>query len=59
MTVQDLLKVIQKFEKTGSCDVQSGRGRKIIDSTVVKEVATAVQEELRGVVKLCSAWGIA
>ena len=28
MTVQVLLKMIQKFEKTGSFDVQSGRGKK-------------------------------
>ena len=42
MTVQGLLKVIQKFKKTGSFNEQSGRGRKRIDSTVVEEVATAV-----------------
>ena len=51
MTVQSLLKIIQKFEKTGSFDLQSGRGREKIDSTVDEEVATAVQEELSGGVK--------
>ncbi|GBM61042.1 hypothetical protein AVEN_264371-1 [Araneus ventricosus] len=45
ITVQGLLKMIQKFEKTSSFAVQSGRGRKRIDSTVVEEVATAVQVE--------------
>ena len=59
MTAQGLLKLIQKFEKTGSFDVQSDRGRKRIDSTVVEEVATAVQEESSGGVKPCSARGIA
>ncbi|GBN95310.1 hypothetical protein AVEN_75324-1 [Araneus ventricosus] len=49
MTVQGLLKMIQKFEKTCSFTVQSGRGRKRIDSTVVEEVAIAVQEESNGV----------
>ncbi|GBN58893.1 hypothetical protein AVEN_84747-1 [Araneus ventricosus] len=43
MTVQGLLKMIQKFEKTGSFSVQSGRGRKRIDSTVVEEVAGGVE----------------
>ena len=52
-----LLKMIQKFEKTGSFDVQSGRERKIIDMVIV-EVATAVQNESSGGVKWCSAWGI-
>ena len=40
-TVQVLSKMIQKLEKTGSFDVQSGRGRKRIDSTVVEEETTA------------------
>ena len=56
MTVKVLLKMIQKFENAGSFDVQSGRERKRIDSTVVEEVHTAVQEESSGGVKLCSAW---
>ena len=47
MTVQSLLKMIQKFEKESSFVVQSGRGRKIIHSTVVEEVVTAVKEESR------------
>ena len=34
ITVQVLLKMIQKFEKTGSFDVQSGRRRKRFDSSV-------------------------
>ncbi|GBL98473.1 hypothetical protein AVEN_257882-1 [Araneus ventricosus] len=59
MTVQGLLKMIQKFEKTGSFSVQSGRGRKRIDSTVVEEVATAVQEVSSGGVQPCSAREIA
>ncbi|CAL1272472.1 unnamed protein product [Larinioides sclopetarius] len=56
MTMQGLLKLIQKFEKTGSFAVQSGRGRKRIDSMVVEEVAlaTAVQEESSGGVQPCS-----
>ena len=58
MTVQGLLKIIQKFEKTGSFDVRSGRGRKIIDLMVVEEETTAVQEESSSGVKPCSAWRI-
>ena len=46
MTGQGLLKMTQKFEKTGSSHEQPGRGRKRIDSVVFKEVATAVQEEI-------------
>ena len=53
MAVQGLLKMIQKFEKTGSFDVQSARERKRIDSKIDQEVATAVQEESRGGVKSC------
>ena len=34
--------MIQKFEKTGSFEVESCRGRKRINSMVVEEVATAV-----------------
>ncbi|GBM47056.1 hypothetical protein AVEN_179784-1 [Araneus ventricosus] len=59
MIVQGLLKMIQKFEKTGFFAVQSGRGRKKIDSTVVEEVTTAVQEESSGGVQPCSAREIA
>ena len=33
--------------------MQSGRGRKRYDSTVIEEVATVVQEELSGGVKPC------
>ena len=51
--------MIQKFEETGSFDVQSGRGGKRIDSTVVEEMATAVQEESSGGMKSCRAQGIA
>ena len=59
MTVQGLLKMIQKFKKASSFDMQSGRERKRIYSTVVEEVATAVQEELSGGAKLSNAQGIA
>ena len=44
---------------TGSFDVISGRGRKRIASTVVKDVATAMQEESSGGGKSCSGRGIA
>ena len=54
-----MLKIIQKFEEIGSFDVQSGRRRKRIDSTVTEEVATAMQEESNGGVKPCSARRIA
>ena len=59
MTVQCLLKIIQKFEKTGSFDVQSSKGRKRIDSTVVEKLTTAVQEESSGGMEPCKARGIA
>ena len=49
MTVQDLLKIIQKFKKTFSLFVQSGRERKRIDSTVVEEVSTAEYRSQAGV----------
>ena len=59
MTVQGLLKIIQKFRKTGSFVVQSGRGKKIIETTVDEEVGTAVQEESSGGVKSFSSRRIA
>ncbi|PRD30615.1 UNVERIFIED_CONTAM: hypothetical protein NCL1_25885 [Trichonephila clavipes] len=40
-----LEKVIQKFENTGSFHLQSDRGRKRVNSTVVEEVATHGAEE--------------
>ncbi|GFV78179.1 hypothetical protein TNCV_1036471 [Trichonephila clavipes] len=42
MTAQSLEKNIRKFEReeAGSFHVQSGRGRKRVNSTVVEEVAT-------------------
>ena len=56
LTMQGLLKIIQKFKKTFSFAKQSGRGRKRIDLTVVEEVASAaVQEELNSGVKPCGA----
>lgn len=59
MTVRGLVKMMKKFESTGSFDVQSGRGRKRCDSAVVEEVATAVQEESSGGEQPCSARRIA
>ncbi|GFX43734.1 DUF4817 domain-containing protein [Trichonephila clavipes] len=48
MTVQVLKKLIQKFEETSSFYVQSGRGKKKVNSTLTEEVAClrAVFEEL-------------
>ena len=43
MTAAGLKKMIQKFEKAGSFNGQSIRGRKRIDSSV-EEVATSVQK---------------
>ena len=37
VTLQGLLKMMYKFEETGYFDMQSGRGRKRINSTVVEE----------------------
>ena len=59
INVQGLLKIIQKFEKTGSFDMQSHRRRKRINLTVIEEVATAMQEDSSSSVTPCSAWGIA
>ena len=58
MTVQGLLKMFQKFGKTGSFDVQSGRGKKGIDSGVNEEEAKTVLEELNCGVKPFCARGI-
>ena len=59
MIAMDLEKMIHKFEKTRSFDVQSGRGRqKKKCSRSVKEVITAVQESSSGV-QVCSAREIA
>ncbi|GFW68136.1 uncharacterized protein TNCV_1880181 [Trichonephila clavipes] len=53
MTAQDLEKMIQNFEETGSFHAQSGRARKRVNSTVV-EVATTVQDKLSGGLQQCS-----
>ena len=58
-TVQGLLIMIQTFEMTGSFGMQSGRGRKRIDSTVFDEVVAAAQEETSGGEISCSSRGIA
>ena len=50
---------MQKFETTGSFDVQPGRGRKRVHSTVVKEVTSTLQEGSAGDVQPCSARRIA
>ncbi|GFW66221.1 uncharacterized protein TNCV_1711201 [Trichonephila clavipes] len=59
MAAQGLEKMIQKFEReeTGSFHVQSGRGRKKVNLTVV-EVATILQEESSGGFQTCNARGI-
>ncbi|GFT22302.1 uncharacterized protein TNCV_3273011 [Trichonephila clavipes] len=48
MTAQGLKKIIQKFGETSSLYVQSGRGRKRVNSTVVEEVVMAMLEESSG-----------
>ena len=48
MSVMGVKQMMQKFETTGSFDVQPGRGRKQVHSTVVEEVATALQEGSAG-----------
>ena len=58
MNVIGLKQMMQKFETTGSFDVQPDRGRKQVHSTVVEEVASALQEGLAGGVIPCSARGI-
>ncbi|GFW29597.1 uncharacterized protein TNCV_3934651 [Trichonephila clavipes] len=59
MTTQSPEKMIQKFEETDSFHVQSGRGRKRVNSTVVDGVATVVQKESSGGLQPCSARRIA
>ena len=59
ITMQDQLKIIQKFKKIGSFVAQYDRGRKRIDLTVVEDVATAVKEKSRAGVKSCRGLGIA
>ena len=46
MTVQVLLKIIQKFEKKVSFNVQSGRGRKRFD---LVEVFDSTADEMKAV----------
>ena len=60
MTVQDLLKMIQKFDKKKvllKCNLEEG-GKELLPR-VVSEVATAVQKESNCGLKHCSARGIA
>ncbi|GFV95406.1 uncharacterized protein TNCV_4574081 [Trichonephila clavipes] len=55
MNAQGLEKIIRKFEDTGAFYVQSGRGRKRVNSTGVEEVATTMQEESNRGLQSCSA----
>ena len=59
MTVLGLLIIIQTFEMKNCFYMQSVRGRKRIDSTVLEEVATTVQEETSGCEIMCSLPAIA
>ncbi len=60
ISAKGLKNMIQKFEETGSFEVKSGRGRKSIASTsVVEDVATALEEGTSSGVQTCSARGIA
>ncbi|GFW12837.1 DUF4817 domain-containing protein [Trichonephila clavipes] len=59
VTAHDLEKMIQKSEETDSFHLQSVRGRKRVNSTVVEEMILAVQEKSSRDFQLCSAWGIA
>ena len=45
MFAKGLIKTIKKFEETGSFEVKSGRGRKLISSTSVEDVAIALHKE--------------
>ncbi|GBN96565.1 hypothetical protein AVEN_117324-1 [Araneus ventricosus] len=58
MTAFGLKKMIDKFEESGSFDVKCGRGRKVIASTSVEDVATAFQEASSSALGTCSARGI-
>ncbi|GFT28524.1 hypothetical protein TNCV_429311 [Trichonephila clavipes] len=59
MTAQSLKKMIlsQKFKEPAFFCVQPGRGRKRVNSMVVKEVATTEQEEPSGGWQPCCAQG--
>ena len=52
MSVMGLKQIMQKFETTVLFDVQPSGGRKRVHSTVVEEVATALQ---KGGVQPCCA----
>ncbi|GBN55605.1 hypothetical protein AVEN_170805-1, partial [Araneus ventricosus] len=58
LTAFGLKKKIDKFEESGSFDVKCGRGRKVIASTSVEDVATAFQEAPSSALGTCSARGI-
>ncbi|GBO13215.1 hypothetical protein AVEN_129878-1 [Araneus ventricosus] len=49
-----LKKMIDKFEESGSFDVKCGRGRKVIASTSVEDVATVLQEASGSTLGTCS-----
>ena len=58
MTTLDLEKMIQKFEKTGSFDVQFVTERKRIVLVTAEEVFTVVLQESSSGVQPCTVRGI-
>lgn len=48
MTIMILVKMMKKLKNTGSVDVPPGRGKKICDSSLLEEIASAVQEKSSG-----------
>ncbi|GBO06014.1 hypothetical protein AVEN_189118-1 [Araneus ventricosus] len=58
MTACCLKKIIDKFKESGSFEVKCGRGRKVIASTSVEDVATALQVASSSALRTCSAQGI-
>ncbi|GBM49575.1 hypothetical protein AVEN_186679-1 [Araneus ventricosus] len=55
ITAFSLKKMIDRFGELGSFDVKCGRGRKAIASTLVEDVATALQEASSSALGTCSA----
>ncbi|GBM91896.1 hypothetical protein AVEN_112923-1 [Araneus ventricosus] len=55
MTAFGLKKMNDKFGESGSFDAKCGRGRKVIASTSVEDVATALHEASSSPLGTCSA----
>ena len=59
MSAKSLKKMIKKFEERGYFEAKSGKERRLVASTSVQDLNTALGEETVSGVQLCRVQGVA